>query len=64
MYFRASYIKMGLFRKKDQNNKTKCKECGLELHEPERLKRHLKKAHGNVPEKKMDGAGSSDGGMW
>ena len=41
---------MGLFKKDE--NQTKCKVCGLELHEPERLKRHLKKAHGNVPEKK------------
>ena len=55
---------MGLFRKKGDKNTTKCKECGLELHDPERLKRHLKKAHGNVPEKKIDGSGSSDGGMW
>ena len=55
---------MGLFKKKNQNE-TKCKECGLELHSPERLKRHLKKAHGNVPEKKMDGkTGISEGGMW
>jgi len=55
---------LGFFKKKDDNN-TKCKECGLELHEPERLKRHLKKAHGNVPAKKLDASGgTSDGGMW
>ena len=54
---------MGLFKKKDLENQTKCKECGLELHDPDRLKRHLKKAHGNVPEKKQDGQ-NSDGGMW
>jgi len=57
---------LGLFRKgkgKGKENETKCKECGLELHEPERLQRHLKKAHGNVPEKKMDGK-DSEGGMW
>ncbi|GBF24934.1 hypothetical protein MnTg01_01280 [archaeon MnTg01] len=56
---------MGLFRKKEDKNTTKCKECGLELHDPERLKRHLKKAHGNVPEKKPDEkSGFSEGGMW
>ena len=56
---------MGLFKKKEDKITTKCKECGLELHDPERLKRHLKKAHGNVPEKKPDASGgSSDGGMW
>ncbi len=54
---------MGLFKK--DKNQTKCKVCGLELHEPERLKRHLKKAHGNVPEKKFDEKGGvSEGGMW
>ncbi len=57
-------IILGFFKKKDDKN-TKCKECGLELHEPERLKRHLKKAHGNVPAKKLDASGgTSDGGMW
>ena len=56
---------MGLFKKKEDKNITKCKECGLELHDPERLKRHLKKAHGNVPEKKFDPKGGfSEGGMW
>jgi len=53
---------LGLF-KKGNKNETKCKECGLELHQPERLERHLKKAHGNVPEKKMEGK-DSEGGMW
>jgi len=53
---------MGLFGKKD-GNQTKCKECGMELHQPERLERHMKKAHGNVPEKKLDEKGS-DGGLW
>lgn len=53
---------MGLFgRKKEQG--TKCKECGLELSTAERLERHAKKAHGNVPEKKMDPRGGADG-MW
>ena len=54
---------MGLF-KKDKKNETKCKECGLELPTPERLERHLKKAHGNVPAKKLDPSGSDGGGMW
>lgn len=36
---------MGLFkRKKDDENKTKCDTCGTELHDPERLKRHMKKS--------------------
>ena len=40
---------MGLFG----NNKTvtKCKKCGTELHDPERLKRHEEKAHGKKYEK-------------
>ena len=45
---------MGLFGKKNKENETKCKVCDLELHQPERLERHMKKAHGNVPEKKPD----------
>ena len=53
---------LGLF-KKEKKNETKCKVCGLELPTPERLERHLKKAHGNIPEKKETGEGS-DGGMW
>jgi uncharacterized C2H2 Zn-finger protein len=55
---------LGLFKKKDDKNTTKCKKCGLELHEPERLQRHLKKAHGNLPEKKMDEGAGSGGSMW
>jgi len=56
---------LGFFKKKEDKNSTKCKECGLELHDQERLKRHLKKAHGNVPAKKPDTqGGTSDGGMW
>lgn len=54
---------MGLFKKEQKDNGTKCKECGLELHDPERLKRHLKKAHGNIPEKKVD-PNSAGSGMW
>ena len=38
---------IGPFRKKD-DSKTKCKKCGLDLHTPERLERHRKKAHGRT----------------
>ena len=56
---------MGLFgKKKEDETKTKCDKCGTELHDPERLKRHMKKAHGNIPEKKLDPKGSSGDGMW
>jgi hypothetical protein len=55
---------LGFFKKNNNTNTTKCKECGLELHEPERLKRHLKKAHGNVPEKKLDPSSGSGDSMW
>lgn len=56
---------MGLFKrsKNDGESKTKCDKCGTELHDPERLKRHMKKAHGNVPAKKMD-PNAGDGGTW
>ena len=56
---------MGLFNrnKDDKKNNTKCEKCGTDLHDPERLKRHMKKAHGNVPAKKMD-PNSGDGGTW
>lgn len=55
---------MGLFKqKKEDDAQTKCKECGTELHDPERLKRHMKKAHGNIPEKKLD-PNSGAGGTW
>lgn len=54
---------MGLFKKKIKENETKCNVCGSELHNPDRLKKHMKKAHGNVPEKKQDPSGT-DGGMW
>ena len=42
---------MGLFGKKAKSE-TKCDVCDLELPNPERLERHKKKAHSNVPEKK------------
>ena len=52
-------------RDSKKSDVTKCKECGLELHQPERLERHMKKAHGNVPEKKPDTSGGvQEGGMW
>jgi uncharacterized C2H2 Zn-finger protein len=54
---------MGLFKKKSDANETKCKTCGLELHEPERLKRHMDKAHGHLPAKKPDGQGGETG-LW
>ena len=56
---------MGLFKRSKENteNETKCKECGTELHSPEKLQRHMKKAHGNVPEKKLDPS-SGAGGTW
>ena len=55
---------MGLFRRdKKKKSQTKCDVCGTELHAPERLERHMKKAHGNIPEKKLD-PGAGDGGMW
>ena len=54
---------MGLFKKKAETDETKCKTCGLELHDAERLKRHVKKAHGHLPAKKMDPS-SGEGSLW
>lgn len=56
---------MGLFSKKGKSQ-TKCDVCDLELPSPDRLERHKKKAHGNVPEKKMDDSGGNVGesSMW
>ena len=57
---------MGLFGKKTKSE-TKCDVCDLELPSPERLERHKKKAHSNVPEKKMDdsaGGNPGEGGLW
>ncbi len=55
---------MGLFkRNKNKDSETKCKVCGLELPDAERLKGHTKKAHGNLPEKKLD-PNSGSGGTW
>ena len=36
---------MGLFSKSKTESLTKCRKCGSELHDPERLKRHQKIAH-------------------
>jgi hypothetical protein len=52
---------MVLFKKKVVE--TKCKECGLELNDPERLERHMKKAHRHASQRNFDEPGSS-GGMW
>ena len=55
---------LGLGRKsKDGSARTKCEKCGAELYYPERLERHMKKAHGNVPAKKPSAQGG-DGGLW
>jgi len=52
---------MGLFKKND-TNQTKCPKCGLELHDPERLKRHISKAHAHVNTSKKSEEGG--GGLW
>ena len=57
-------VYMGLFKKKGEPVGTKCKECGLELHDPVRLDRHMKKAHKHVSQKNFDEPGTSSGGMW
>jgi len=58
---------MGLFNRKkndsDVSTTTKCEKCGTDLHDPERLKKHMKKAHGNIPAKKLD-PNAGDGGTW
>ena len=45
------YHGLGLFTKSKTENITKCKKCGSELHDPERLKRHQKIAHDKKNEK-------------
>jgi ribosomal protein L34E len=52
---------MGLFKKKAVE--TKCKECGMELNDPVRLERHMKKAHARPSQKNFDSPGGG-GGMW
>ena len=55
---------MGLF-KKEKTTETKCKECGLELHDPLRLERHMKKAHKHASQKNFDEpGGTTTTGMW
>ena len=49
---------------KEKKNEIKCKEWGVELQNLERLKRHMKKAHGNVPEKKIDPNFERRSGTW
>ena len=60
------YAKYGIVWQKAKNE-TKCDVCDLVLPTTERLERHKKKAHGNVPEKKMDesaGGSPGEGGLW
>lgn len=40
---------MGLFSR--NSSLTKCKECGTELNDSERLKKHIEKAHKKILEK-------------
>jgi uncharacterized Zn-finger protein len=40
---------MGFFG--SSSSTTKCKECGLEISDPERFKRHQEKAHNKKKEK-------------
>ena len=40
---------MGFFS--SSSSATKCKECGLEISDPERFKRHQEKAHNKKKEK-------------
>ena len=54
---------MGLFKKKEEPQ-TKCKECGMELGDPVRLDRHMKKAHKHAPQRNFDEPGFSTSGMW
>ena len=37
---------MGFFTKTKSESKTKCNKCGSELHDSDRLDRHMKIAHG------------------
>ena len=37
---------MGFFTKTKSESKTKCDKCGSELHDSDRLDRHMKIAHG------------------
>jgi len=53
---------MILFKKKE--HETKCKDCGMELNDPLRLERHMKKAHRRAPQRKFDEKGFTTSGMW
>ncbi len=43
-----TFSSMGLFNKQNTLSSTKCKKCGTELFDSERLKRHIEKAHGKI----------------
>jgi hypothetical protein len=63
-YLLFEWVSMGLF-KKEKAPETKCKECGMELHDPVRLERHMKKAHKHASQRNFDEPGSSTTtGMW
>ena len=53
---------MRLFKKKAVE--TKCKVCGMELNDPVRFERHMKKAHGRPSQKNFDNPGTNSGCMW
>ena len=42
---------MGFFTKTKSESKTKCNKCGSELHDSDRLDRHVKIAHGKKNDK-------------
>ena len=48
---------MKLFAKTEEST-TKCKKCGLELHDEERLRRHEKVAHGRKIDAKCRNCGA------
>ena len=42
---------MGFFTKAKSESRTKCSKCGSELHNSDKLERHMKIAHGKKNEK-------------
>ena len=48
---------MKLFAKSEEST-TKCKKCGLELHDEERLRRHERVAHGRKIDAKCRNCGA------
>ena len=42
---------MGLFAKTESTSATKCAKCGSDMHDSDRLKRHMKIAHDKKNEK-------------